>query len=317
MKKKYWTKLISWTIIGLILVFLFKVLLANWQKVKEYHFEINPYYLILSFLLFWLGSFIASQVWRFILLKSGLKSSIWKTFRIHFLSRFGVYIPGKVWFLLIRSRLSRKDNLSQKTIVTSSILELGIDLIAPLIISLIFMGGYFLNKPFFMIAIIILILGGALILRPKLFYSILNFGLKKIKKEPVPKNAQLTSTNLLLVLILSFVFWLIWGIGFYFFIISITPMPFDKIWDVASIYIVSATAGTLALFAPYGIGVREGIQAYLLSHLLPLEIAILISLLARIWVIANDVIWGLVIQAISSLSCIFSNKKPRKKALAE
>lgn len=314
-KKKVFVKILSWATVFLILFFLFKSLIANWHRIKEYQFEINPYYLILSVLLFFAGAVIASEVWRFVLFKSGLESSRWKTFKIHFLSRFGVYVPGKIWFLLIRSRLSQKDSFSQKTIITTSILEAGISMIAPSILSLIFMGSYFLDRAYFLITTAIVILGSIILLRPKIFYFLLNFGLKKIKKEPIPENYQLKSANLLVALILTFAYWIIWGVSFYFFVRSIVIVPLDKIFDLTGIYIVSSTVGALAIFVPYGLGIRESLQSYLLTRFFPWEIAVLVSFLTRIWIIANDLVLGLILQVMTFSSSMLSKKKIKDRGL--
>ena len=39
----------------------------------------------------------------------------------------------------------------------------------------------------------------------------------------------------------------------------------------------------MVLFAPGGLGVREGILVYLLSHVMPGPVAVIISILTRLW----------------------------------
>jgi uncharacterized membrane protein YbhN (UPF0104 family) len=41
--------------------------------------------------------------------------------------------------------------------------------------------------------------------------------------------------------------------------------------------------GIVAIFAPSGLGVREGALVYLLSFIMPGSIAVIISILSRIW----------------------------------
>jgi hypothetical protein len=302
--KKGISKIISWAIVGLVLFFLIKNLVENWQNLRTYHFQINPLYLLLSSLLFWTGAFIASQVWHFILVKSGLKMPRIKTFKVHFLSRFGSYVPGKIWFILIRMRLAK--NESSKTIVAGSLLETVLDLIGPSMLSLLFMGIYFLDGFYLKIILFAITAGFIFILWPRLFYSVLNFGLKKIKKEPIAKEFQLTPKNLCFALLMDLIFWLIWGLGFYFFIRSIIFIPDGKILSIMGIHIISSTVGAWAFFAPYGIGIRESAQSYLLKQLIPFEVAVLVSFLTRIWMIFNDLIMALIIQILEHFK---KNKK--------
>jgi uncharacterized membrane protein YbhN (UPF0104 family) len=41
--------------------------------------------------------------------------------------------------------------------------------------------------------------------------------------------------------------------------------------------------GLIAVFAPMGLGVREGILVYFLSYLMPSAVAVVISILTRLW----------------------------------
>jgi glycosyltransferase 2 family protein len=307
--KNFLKKIFPWIIVVLILFFLVKTLILNWQKVKEYNFQINICYLLISFLIFFFGAFLDSQVWHFLLLKSKASIQRFKTFKIHFFSRFGSYVPGKIWFLLIRSRLCKNENVAQQDIVASSLLELGIGMIAPSIISLIFMGDYFLGKRYLPIMIAAIIIGGIIFIRPKIFYGILNFGLKKFKRETIPQEARLNSQTILLALIFNSLVWLIYGTSFYFFIRAVAPIPPSSAFNLIGTYIVSATAGAWAFFTPYGLGVRETTQSYFLSHLIPLEISILLSFLTRIWMILNDII---AVTLVKIIDLIVKIKKPAK-----
>jgi uncharacterized membrane protein YbhN (UPF0104 family) len=46
---------------------------------------------------------------------------------------------------------------------------------------------------------------------------------------------------------------------------------------------ISSTLGLIALFAPSGLGVREGALVYLLSFMMATPVAVIISVLTRIW----------------------------------
>jgi uncharacterized membrane protein YbhN (UPF0104 family) len=46
---------------------------------------------------------------------------------------------------------------------------------------------------------------------------------------------------------------------------------------------ISSTLGLIAIFAPSGLGVREGALVYLLSSIMPTPVAVIISILTRIW----------------------------------
>jgi uncharacterized membrane protein YbhN (UPF0104 family) len=50
----------------------------------------------------------------------------------------------------------------------------------------------------------------------------------------------------------------------------------------------------IAVFAPSGLGVRDGIQLVLLSLIFPNEIALAITIFSRLWSAAVDVLFYLV-----------------------
>ena len=60
-------------------------------------------------------------------------------------------------------------------------------------------------------------------------------------------------------------------------------MPLSLLPVLAGIVNVSATVGFLVLIAPSGLGVREGVLAFLLSLYLPAPVAVTISLASRVW----------------------------------
>ena len=51
---------------------------------------------------------------------------------------------------------------------------------------------------------------------------------------------------------------------------------------------LAGAIGILSLFAPSGLGVREAIQLLLLPRVIPAEIALVVTVAARIWSIAVD-----------------------------
>jgi len=58
---------------------------------------------------------------------------------------------------------------------------------------------------------------------------------------------------------------------------------------------VGNTLGFLALFAPGGIGVREGVASSILAGFMPLGDAVMLSLLFRLWTVVLDALCSLVL----------------------
>ncbi|MFC1701118.1 hypothetical protein ACFLZ0_03220, partial [Patescibacteria group bacterium] len=58
----------------------------------------------------------------------------------------------------------------------------------------------------------------------------------------------------------------------------------------AGAYVAAMVSGALVLFAPAGLGAREGVLVLILRFYFPISIAILLSFLARIWVSLTELI---------------------------
>ena len=73
------------------------------------------------------------------------------------------------------------------------------------------------------------------------------------------------------------------GIGFYLFVDSVFPVSPHQILFLTGALAFSSILGLIAIFAPSGLGVREGALVYLLSLMMPESVAVIISILTRIW----------------------------------
>lgn len=78
------------------------------------------------------------------------------------------------------------------------------------------------------------------------------------------------------------------GFSFFVLVSSYTDVSISNLPIIAGISIFSGVMGLIAIFAPAGIGVREGLIILLLSKIYPVEVATVIAVLQRIWVLAAD-----------------------------
>jgi len=80
------------------------------------------------------------------------------------------------------------------------------------------------------------------------------------------------------------------GIGFVAIVQSVHPVPATAWIPLASAYILAGVAGLLAIFVPSGIGVREAVIVLFASLYLPLPVAIVTALVARLISTVSDVL---------------------------
>jgi uncharacterized membrane protein YbhN (UPF0104 family) len=110
------------------------------------------------------------------------------------------------------------------------------------------------------------VIGGIVCLYPSIFGRLVNFLLRKLKKQPLPKMPPLRAY--IVPVLCAFGQWVLAGISLLWMVQSVTgELRLRDLPILISFAALSQTIGYLALFAPGGIGVREAI---LLAGLTPL-----------------------------------------------
>ncbi|GAI36761.1 unnamed protein product, partial [marine sediment metagenome] len=211
--------------------------------------------------------------------------------RIDLYSQLGKYLPGKVFAPLGKIYLARNKNISKKNLYLSVVFDAILSIAAAFSISL-FLIGFFLDCNinlfnFYLIGLLAVI-GGLAATHHRVIQYLIKLFLTKRKKELIDLNFDLSWINRVkIILYYAFVnFWI--GFGFFYLIKSITYLSIQNLLSVIGIYILAGVLGLTAFFAPSGLGIREGVLVLFLQFYFPLNIAILISLLARVWTILGD-----------------------------
>lgn len=276
---------LKWIIVCAIFVLLGKVVWDNWAQVKETPFTLRAFPFILSTLIFAFSYFIQIWAWYLITFKLGIAITFQETLESWFYSQLGKYLPGKVWILLSRFYFYESRGKSKKAISVALYLETVTVMMAAGLIFLAalaaskearpFCSGnlfWWLSLPFILAFISI---------HPRILQRILNWTLIKFKREPV--FLSFSYPEVLWILLICILSWIAGGIGFYLFVESVFSVSSSHILFLTGALAFSSMLGLVAIFAPSGLGVREGALVYLLSFILPGSVAVIISILTRIW----------------------------------
>lgn len=309
MKNKRIIILVKYLAVLTIFFFIIRFLYLNIESIKTYPVHFDYLNLLYASILYFFFAINNTIIWYLITKLNQCHISLPETIKIRIYSEFGKYIPGKVFIYGIVLFSYEKRNISMKKIAICSFQELVISTLATILISLISIvlanisefGGYKL----FLIFILILCL---FILHPKVLLNISNFFFKLLKKEPIETPFSFGHT--LFILILYIMNWFIFGLSFYFFINSIIDFSLNNLLFSTGAFALSALAGFLAVFAPAGLGVREGALIFLLSFAIPATVASIISIASRVWLTLADIFIFLVIFFFSKFQNCFFSKHP-------
>jgi hypothetical protein len=283
----------------------------HWNQVKDTSFTFEAYPLILSTLIFAFSYFIQIWAWYLITVKLGIALSTSDTLKTWFYSQLGKYLPGKVWLLLSRFYFYESKGKSKRAILVALYLETVTVIVAAGLMFLAALTFFEEVRPFPTgrpsIWLVLLFLLGFVFLHPRVLQRLLNWVLVRFKREPV--SLSISYLDILWILFVCIISWIVGGVGFYFFVNSVYPVAPQYILFLTGALAISSTLGLIALFAPSGLGVREGVLVYLLSFMMATPVAVIISVVTRIWMTLIEI--GLI--GVVYLLRKFQRREKRKE----
>lgn len=295
MKKQYLNiikNIIFYLFLTWIIYFFSKTIYTNYDKIKNFEFEFNFFYLILSVVFYFLFFLSLTVLWKYLLWEKNI--SFREIFYINSLSWISKYLPWKIAMIITKVLYLNEKWIPKRTSFISCIYEHIFQIIASFFVSFPFIIYYFYwweNSNYLYLSIIFFI-WFLISIHPAIFNNWLNILLKILKKEPVEKKQFLWIFS-----ITKFLFWyslsmIIKWISFAFLVFSLTSV---WIWDIPFLiftWVFAWVVWIVSIFAPNWLWVREWVMAFLLQFIMPVEISIIISIFSRLWSTFCDwIIW--------------------------
>ncbi len=208
-------------------------------------------------------------------------------------SWLGRYIPGTAPWILGKIYFASKLGVSKNKLAVSSLLEGGLQILVTLVIAIVILlfdsrVSKVINTQLEIIMVVTLLVGVITVL-PPVFNRLFALVFKLIKRKAFPAQHYATTKTIAQGTGLYVIGSLIGGLSFFFIAKAVyAPLQYTDLLFVLGLSNLANAASMLAIFAPSGIGVREGIQVVLLSLIMPVEFALLIAVITRIWSIVVD-----------------------------
>ncbi len=235
------------------------------------------------------------QIWRMLLGELGCRPPFLDTVQLWSFSNLGRYLPGKVWQVIGVVVVARDLGIPGGLAAAAAFINLGIQTCTGALLGLALVPA---AMPTMGWAGPILIVIGAGILVPIAWPGVLNEVLRRLpaglgcsEVPPIGRGALLRVTGAHVVV------WLAHGAMFHLFATSFGHVAPGAFPILAGTYALAYVVGLIAVFAPGGIGVREGMIGILLGSVGPAAIPVhLLAMAARLWAIAAElVIFGLAL----------------------
>jgi hypothetical protein len=280
-------RLLQTAVSGAILIFLGLYIYRHARELASYKFSPDIASLALASVLILFVNFLTPLTWGLIL-SSCLQTRLsWReSLRVWYLSQVSKYLPGSVWNYVSRVFLCGQKGISAPRSILSMILEIVLILLAQAVVFLLSLPFWLEGHKSILWVLLILPLA-VIILQPRIFNGLLGWVARKSGLHD-PPLVDLRPGNVGgLLAIYTFGAFVV-GIAFFFFVNSLVALPLRRLPALAGIVNLSFIAGFLAPFAPYGLGVREGLLALLLSQYVPAPVAAMVSLASRLWFTAAE-----------------------------
>ena len=276
----------KYTILALLLFFLGRHVWGQWEAVENVRapdFHWIAYGAVAAIMAL---STVASGC-QFLIRSHGFNISYPNTLGLCFVPLLGKYIPGKVWSIVAALHLYGRQGIPKRVAATCLTLLMALSLASAALVTLLLgltLGG---PKGLFgpCVAVVALLIVG---LYPPIFYRTANCALQAFGRNRIESTVSLA--GILRVLLILIVAKLAYGTGFFLLIQSFHRTPWENLPAVIALFTFAQIAGLVAVFAPAGIGIREGVLLLGLQPLVGPGPAIVITGACRLWQTAIELV---------------------------
>ncbi len=271
-----------WVVVVVIFAFIVRSLVVNWDELGEadLHFDIGL--LTVSFGLLGIWMWGQALIWHLLTITAGVSIPLSRATAAWFYSQLGKYIPGKVFLYLGRLHFYVREGRQAGPVTVA----FGVEFVGNLAASVftVLIAGIVLDVPGFDRYRWVLV--GALIaflvsLHPRLIGWMIALAARALRRQPFPLT--LTYAQMLRYMAFYVVNWLLFGAALYVFIRSFYPLELSSILYLTGAFSFASMMGLVVVFAPSGLGVREGILALFLNRVMPTSVALVVALASRVW----------------------------------
>jgi hypothetical protein len=279
-----WLRLAQW-VVGLAIVgFAARSLSNNWEALRSQplEFRINPGWVVLSALVVWSMYAILIVAWRVMLRGWGQRLDGWGAARIWTVSSLGKYLPGKVWAVAGMALMAQRAGVAPwaatGSAVVLQILAIGT---GAAIAGLTGRRAIESAHPGAQVVLLLLvaasIVGVGLLLWPPVLHRLLRLTAPDAEHRGAPPVSGIA-----VGIVANAVAWAGYGAALWLLARGILPSVGLRPALAVAVFTASYLAGFLALFAPGGIGVREGLFILMLQGPLGIGAATALAVASRL-----------------------------------
>jgi uncharacterized membrane protein YbhN (UPF0104 family) len=287
----------QWLFAAAVIWYAATALAGQWEEAGDRFARLRPHwgYVATASILILSTYALLIETWRRLLAEWSARLPWPVAARIWLASNLGKYVPGKIWSIFALGALAKARGASAVAAGGSSVLLQLVSIVTGVAVALAF--GAQTARALWLAAFAVIAAIAALLsapaLLPRAFAVIQSLTGRELAVPPIPARAIWLATGT------TAIAWIVSGYAFAIFAESLDLGRGPPSAYIA-VYATSYVAGFVALFAPGGIGVREGalIAAMQVTGVATAAEAAIIAVASRIWLTVLDLIPGMIALAL-------------------
>ena len=267
--------------------------LARLRELNTAEWRPRPGFFLSSCVVLVLGYLWSASMWgRLVGDLGGPSLPLWTSVRVFMVANLGRYVPGKVWQISGLAYLAKREGVQASVATGAAILGQGIAILAAALVGVATLFGP--NAIWREMGWVGLAAGigvavsiVAVVVIPPVFRRVVTFWFRLTRTDP-PDSGLGSGNAGLRWLALYVVNWGIYAAAFWLLYLSFGE--WRTFLQVGPAFAAAYVAGYIAVFAPAGAGIREGVLVVLLQAIMAREAAVVLAVLARLWTTAVELI---------------------------
>lgn len=287
------SRLIPLALFSIVFVFLGYAVYRDWGTLARYTWQVNPVYLLMTTLVHSCTLAMTAWSWHLIMRRLNPGTGLAQNLRIYYATVLAKRVPGPIWFAAGRVHLYRQAGVPSSSTLTGIVLETTLMFVAGLAVCLGLSPSYPYvyrifaeNGIWFAMALVPMLI---VVVRPAWLSRAVDWLV--IRLGGTSTGVRIGYRDILAWLLLYAFEWLVGGLALFGVINAVHPIPLAQLPSVVAVATLVGLVGLLNLVLPALPGLKEVAMALLLTSYVPLSVGVVITLLYRVWLTLDEVLW--------------------------